>query len=255
MKEYILDGTDVKIRYHDFPGRETPIIFIHGLGCAGSFDYPDVASQPELHNHRCILIDLLGAGYSDKPIEFNYTIQEHAHYLLEFINDLRIETFILFGHSLGGSVALTLASLCEEKISHLILTEANLDSGGGFTTKVIASYSQTKFVTTGFSDMIKENRLNSNEMWASSFSLWLPQAAYQVSQSAVKGQTPSWRQILYSLNCPKTFIFGEYNLDDPDVMVLSDNNIRVDNIKNAGHSMAWENPRDLARAIKDSIVQ
>lgn len=34
-------------------------LFIHGLGCAGSFDYPEVAAQTDLIEHRRILIDLL----------------------------------------------------------------------------------------------------------------------------------------------------------------------------------------------------
>ncbi|CAB1244607.1 alpha/beta fold hydrolase [Clostridium sp. MT-14] len=42
MKEYIVDNMNSKIRYHDLPGEDTPILFIHGLGCAGSFDYPEI---------------------------------------------------------------------------------------------------------------------------------------------------------------------------------------------------------------------
>ena len=45
-----------------------------GLGCAGSFDYPQVATQEALKKHRCILIDLLGSGYIDKPDNFGYTV-------------------------------------------------------------------------------------------------------------------------------------------------------------------------------------
>ena len=43
MKEYQLRGQNYKIRYNDFPGEKTPIVFIHGLGCAGSFDYVEIA--------------------------------------------------------------------------------------------------------------------------------------------------------------------------------------------------------------------
>lgn len=58
------------MRYHDLPGKGMPILFIHGLGCAGTFDYPEVAAQDSLKNHRCILVDLLGAGCSDKRLDF-----------------------------------------------------------------------------------------------------------------------------------------------------------------------------------------
>lgn len=78
MREYTIRGTNNKIRYNDFPGALTPIIFIHGLGCAGSFDYVEVISHMQ-SKHRIILIDLLGAGYSDKPSSFDYTIDSHVN--------------------------------------------------------------------------------------------------------------------------------------------------------------------------------
>lgn len=34
MKEYRLEKRNAILRYHDLPGEGTPIIFIHGLGCA-----------------------------------------------------------------------------------------------------------------------------------------------------------------------------------------------------------------------------
>ncbi len=254
MKEYTIKNSVYKIRYHDFEGKGIPILFIHGLGCSGSYDYPNVAVQTELLHNRRIMIDLLGAGYSDKPIHFNYTISEHAKYLCDFIEDLEIEQFILFGHSIGGAVALALANLCEEKVVNIILSEANLDSGGGLTSSAIAAFGINEFVKTGFDKIIEENKKFHNERWVASFSLWLPQAAYLLSRSAVDGQEPTWREILYSLKCPKTFIYGEKSLPDPDMQILIENNIHIEIIQNAGHSMAWENPRGLAVAIKNAIV-
>ena len=58
MKEYLIPGTEHILRYHDLPGKEMPILFLHGLGCAGSFDYPEVAALDPLRNHRRILVDL-----------------------------------------------------------------------------------------------------------------------------------------------------------------------------------------------------
>lgn len=49
MREYTIRGTNNKIRYNDFPGALTPIIFIHGLGCAGSFDYVEASPTCNLN--------------------------------------------------------------------------------------------------------------------------------------------------------------------------------------------------------------
>jgi pimeloyl-ACP methyl ester carboxylesterase len=254
MQEFILKDSKNRMRYHDLPGEGIPILFIHGLGCAGSFDYPQVAAQEELSGSRRILVDLLGSGFSDKPDDFNYTVNNHAEYLADFISDLDIQRFILYGHSLGGAVALSLADRCRDRIERIILSEANLDSGGGFTSKAIAAYEMMEFFNKGFQKIILENQKAANEMWAASFSVSSPRAVYFNSKSAIEGQTPSWREILYSLNCPRTFIFGENSLPDPDMQGLTEHGVHIEVVEKAGHSMAWENPKGLARAIKNGIM-
>ncbi|QAT48828.1 alpha/beta hydrolase [Caproiciproducens sp. NJN-50] len=254
MKEYSIGRTGHVLRYHDLPGKEMPILFIHGLGCAGSFDYPEAAVQGSLRNHRRILVDLLGAGYSDKPDDFGYAVEDHAEYLLEFIDHLNLGPFILFGHSLGGAIAIALADKCRDRLHQIILSESNLDkSSQGSTSGYIAGFKMEDFIGQGFSGLIKDSRENGNGMWAASMSAWLPKAAYLISKSASEGGNPSWRSVLYSLGCQKTFIFGENSLPDPDVQVLKEHGVQIEIVKQAGHSMAWENPGGLASAISRGI--
>lgn len=242
------------MRYQDLPGKEMPILFIHGLGCAGSFDYPEVAAQDSLKNHRRILVDLLGAGYSDKPGDFTYTVEDHAEYLLEFIDHLNLGAFILFGHSLGGAVALSLAGKCRGRLHQIILSESNLDkSSEGSVSKYIADFDMAEFIGHGFDILLENSRESGNWMWAASLSMWLPKAAYLISKSAAEGGNPSWRSTLYSLGCSRTFIFGEKSLPDSDVQVLAEHGIQIEIVKQAGHSMAWENPEGLASAISRGI--
>lgn len=107
MREYFVKRAGAYLRYLDLPGDEAPILFIHGLGCAGSFDYPEVAAQKSLTAHRRILIDFFGSGYSDKPSDFSYFVTDHAECLRELVESLKLESIILVGHSLGGPVACT----------------------------------------------------------------------------------------------------------------------------------------------------
>jgi len=255
MEEFILKDSKTRMRYHDFPGEDTPILFIHGLGCAGSFDYPQVAAHKELSEHRRILVDLLGSGFSDKPDDFGYTVCDHAEYLLDFVSHLNLNQFILFGHSLGGAVALSLADRCRERIRKIILSEATLDGGGGSTSKVIGAYRENEFLREGFQEIVLQSRRASNEMWAATFSATSPTALYRISRSSIEGQTPSWREILYSLNCPKTYIISENSSLDSEMQVLMDHNVHIEIVSSAGHSMAWENPGGLAAAIKNGITK
>ncbi len=254
MKEYMVNKMGSVIRYHDLPGEDMPILFIHGLGCAGTFDYPEVAAQGPLDSHRRILVDLLGAGYSDKPDDFGYTVEDHVQYLLEFINYLDLDSFILFGHSLGGAIAISLADKCRNRLHQIILSESNLDkSEEGSISKYIAGFEMKDFIDYGFRKLINDSRNDGNRIWSASMSVWLPKAAYLMSKSAAEGGSPSWRDILYSLECPRTFIFGEKSLPDPDECTLRERGIQIEIVKHAGHSMAWENPEGLAIAISHGI--
>ncbi len=254
MREYTIKKLSSTLRYQDFAGSETPIVFIHGLGCAGSFDYPEVVTQGGLEKHRRILVDLLGAGYSDKPLSFDYGVGSHAAYLKDFIVDLGLTQFILFGHSLGGAVAIELAALCSDRISHLILSESNLDpSGEGSGSKMISEFREEDFVNAGFKTLVLDSKNGGNTMWASTLEHWAPIAAYRISKNAAVGGNPSWRKTLYELPMPKSFLFGEKSLPDQDVERLGQQGIHVEVVKDAGHSMAWENPVGLAKAIDNCI--
>ncbi|HEM2757296.1 TPA: alpha/beta hydrolase [Streptococcus suis] len=252
MREYIIRGTNYKIRYNDFSGELTPVIFIHGLGCAGSFDYVEVTSFLQ-SSHRIILIDLLGAGYSDKPLSFKYTIDSHVKYLKEFIEDLNLEKIIIFGHSLGGPIAIELCNLFKNKIETLILSESNLDpSSQGSASFEIANFSESD-LNKIFERKLIEYEKSGNTMWVATLRNWLPKAAFEISKNAVSGGRISWRHLLYQFEFPKYFIFGEKSLPDVDYENLKEHGVKIEVVPNAGHSMAWENPKGLAQVIEKCL--
>ena len=90
-------------------------------------------------------------------------------------------------------------------------------------------------------------------MWTATLRNWLPKAAFEISTHSVRGGKISWRELLYSFEFPKYFIFGEKSLPDDDYVKLKEHNIKIEVVPNAGHSMAWENPHGLAQAIKNCL--
>lgn len=255
MKEFRLVNCNATLRYHDLPGEDVPVVFIHGIGCASSFDYPQVASLGGLERHRRILIDLIGSGFSDKPDLFDYSIDNHAGYLKELIEHLELDDFILYAHSMGGAVAIALAARVEDRLRTLILSEANLDAGGGFFSQKIAAYDEDEYRSYGHKNIVQESINSSNENWAASLSLSSPIAIHRTACSLIKGSSPSWRQTYYRLRCSKTYIFGSNSLPDPDFEELIKQQVDVVTVSEAGHSMAWENPEGLAMAIKGTILK
>lgn len=248
MKQYLLKN-GFAVRYHDLPGATSPLVMIHGLGCASSFEYPGVLAQAALSGTRAFLIDLLGAGYSDKPIDFDYSVESHAQYLNEMLRGLGLSNIVLFGHSLGGAVAIRLAVLLEDRLQQLILTESNLDpSPARAVSRTIGTQAFETFCESGYQDLLLRAQKR-NPLWGATLSSWSPTAAWGISRSAVKGGSPSWRQQLYALNVPRTFIFGEHSLPSRDVEELQLHDIRVLIVPEAGHSMGLENPEALAEMI------
>ncbi len=244
------------MRYHDLPGDNTPIVFIHGIGCASSFDYPEVATRLAHKGHRCILVDLLGAGFSDKPEAFAYSISAHAQYLADFIRSLQLGRCYLYGHSRGGSVAIELTGLITEQLAGLVLSEANLDAGGGMFSKQIAAISEQDYVHCGHQQVIArsvDSADPSGKLWAASMRLCLPQAVHREAVSLIAGGSPSWRQRFYALPVPKAFVFGVHSLPDPDTDILAAQGIDIALVEDAGHSMAWENPQGLAKVLGEVL--
>ncbi len=254
MKQYTLKKEGYAVRYHELPGSAPTLVFLHGLGCASSFEYPAVLAEPALRGRGTLLIDLLGAGYSDKPLEFGYTVEEHATYLNEMLRALDLRDIVLFGHSLGGAVAIRLAGLLGERLHLLILTESNLDpSPVGATSRKIGSQSSEAFRSHGYATLLAHAQ-KKNPLWGATLAHWLPEAAWRISRSAMRGGSPSWRQQLYDLDKPKAFFFGARSLPSEDVEVLPAHGVRVEIIPEAGHSMALDNPKALAETIA-TIIQ
>lgn len=96
-----------------------PIIMIHGYT---SSHHAWRTTIPALENdYYCVAIDLLGHGESDLPSAADYTIEAQGKRVLALADKLGFERFSVMGHSMGGQVALCIASmLAPERIDALV---------------------------------------------------------------------------------------------------------------------------------------
>ncbi len=253
MKSFDVGFENAAMRYHDLPGDGPALMFVHGLGCASSCDYPSVAAEPALAGRRRILVDLLGSGFSDRPADFGYGVEDQARMLVRLADHLELPSFDLFGHSMGGAIAIATASLLRDRLAHLVVGEPNLLPGGGFFSRKIAAMSEREFIEGGHDKLAKAARMEGNGIWAASFAATASYAAHRGAASLVAGSNPTWRDQLLALNMPRTMIFGEKSLPDPDADRLPGEGVNVVVVPEAGHSMAWENPAGLAKAIRQGL--
>ncbi len=258
MKSLWIPKVEAYIRFQDLAGEEPAIVFIHGLGSSSSSDYPSIAHFQRLSRARLILIDLFGFGYSDRPGNFDYSLEAHAETVFNVIRHLNLAGVYLFGHSMGGAIAVVLAAAHPELIDRLILAEANLEPGRGLASSRIASQSESDYVAEGhkrFIDGIRQGIRETPSLASYSGALEIadPRAMYRSAAGLNRAVGPTQREQLLSMKIPRALIMGEYSLPDPEVDSLRAEGISVFIVPKAGHAMMHENPEGFASALLQSF--
>lgn len=95
------------------------ILFVHGTP-TWSFLYRDFI-QDLYGSNRCIAIDHLGFGLSEKPQDFAGTPQAYSKNLSEFIEKLNLKNITLVVHDFGGPIGLGAAIENPDNIKQVIL--------------------------------------------------------------------------------------------------------------------------------------
>lgn len=103
-------------------GEGFPIVFIHGSGPGVSAYANWRLALPEVSKHaHCYAPDMLGFGYSEKPLDVEYGCELWTQQIKDFIDALGLEQVDLVGNSFGGSLALSMAIKYPERIRNLIM--------------------------------------------------------------------------------------------------------------------------------------
>ncbi len=101
-------------------GSGDPILFLHG-NPTWSYLWRNVI--PFLSPHgRCIALDLIGMGKSDKP-DIEYTFFQHAKYVESFIEALELENVCLILHDWGTALGFHYAMQQENKVKGIAILE------------------------------------------------------------------------------------------------------------------------------------
>ncbi|HEY1746445.1 MAG TPA: alpha/beta hydrolase [Xanthobacteraceae bacterium] len=112
-----VDGA--RIHYVD-EGSGPPLVLIHGLG-GQMHNFTHSLLDRLKHNHRVIILDRPGCGYSTRPRKGSAALGAQAKTVAGLVDKLGLERPLIVGHSLGGAIALMLALDHPEKIGGLAL--------------------------------------------------------------------------------------------------------------------------------------
>jgi 4,5:9,10-diseco-3-hydroxy-5,9,17-trioxoandrosta-1(10),2-diene-4-oate hydrolase len=111
-----------RIHYID-QGEGPVVVFLHGSGPGASGHSNFQGNYPTFveNGYRCLVPDLVGFGYSDKPNDVEHPLAFFVECLKQTLDLANVTRCTVVGNSLGGAVALGMALAHPDMVEGLIL--------------------------------------------------------------------------------------------------------------------------------------
>jgi len=113
-----LDLAMGRMHYVD-EGQGEPIVFVHGTP-TWSFLYRDLIKRLSAR-YRCVALDQIGFGLSDKPVNWTYRPADHTRNLATLIEHLDLHAITLVVHDFGGPIGLGYAVEHPQNVARLVV--------------------------------------------------------------------------------------------------------------------------------------
>jgi len=120
MPQILIKGINIHIIKGDKIDKSRPtLLFVHG---AGQRSYGWRFQEGPFKNHsdfNYIALDLPGRAGSEGDVY--KTVTDYKDFLLDFIEELKLENIIMIGHSMGGAIAMLIAIENPELLKAIVL--------------------------------------------------------------------------------------------------------------------------------------
>jgi pimeloyl-ACP methyl ester carboxylesterase len=272
-REKIYHHQGIRIHFKDI-GEGKPIVFIHGFGA--SIDTWRFIVDDFKQDYRLVLLDLKGHGYSDRPPNSEYSLQDHADIVLGLMQHLGLTRAVVVGHSLGSAVAVTAALKAQRNtadlISALILLTASLDPESLPLFLKLLGFSPTGWLIMKLTTASHRTRLalrksvydkqTINDSWVELYAKYqrIPGTDHALRATAARmvPQKPEQlRQELLTLKIPVLSILGEHDevipreVGESVCKGLPQCSTKV--VNGVGHIPHEEKPKSVVPLLKDFI--
>ena len=240
-------------------GKGYPLVLVHGyLGGQDMWQFQEDLED----NFELIMPSLAGYGESSKMTAPS-TIRENATQVFELLDYLKIDTFNLLGHSMGGMIVQEIAALSPERINKLICFGTGSIGVLPNRFETIAE-SRRKIKEIGLS----KTRINIAKTWfvdhqvGDGYKLCLDEAAKATTQAAL-ASLDAWdcwdgRGLLNQITSPTLILWSNkdrsYDWNQQEILKngIADSRIKI--IKDCAHNSHMEEPLLFNKLIKDFLL-
>jgi len=107
-----------RLHYLD-EGAGEPLLFVHG-NPTWSFYWRNLILGLR-DRYRCVAVDHIGCGLSDKPQDYNYTLAQRIDDLAEVVQRLELRGATLVAHDWGGAIGLGTVEQLRKRFARIVL--------------------------------------------------------------------------------------------------------------------------------------
>ncbi|MBX7218613.1 MAG: alpha/beta hydrolase [Blastocatellia bacterium] len=118
----VVDGVRLHFQERGARNNET-IVLLHGFA-SSNYTWKDCFAPLVEAGYHVIAPDLKGFGFSEKPADNRYHIQDQAHLIIGLLDHLGVERAVFCGNSYGGGTSLACALMHPQRVRGLILVDA-----------------------------------------------------------------------------------------------------------------------------------
>lgn len=119
FESHFLKTDGHQLHYID-EGAGEVLLFVHG-NPTWSFAFRN-AIKDLSQDYRCIALDNIGCGFSDKPQDYPYHLENHVENLVALIDQLDLQKVTLVAHDWGGAIAMGAAVRRPERMVRFVLS-------------------------------------------------------------------------------------------------------------------------------------
>ena len=240
-------------------GKGYPLVLVHGyLGGQDMWQFQEVLED----NFELIMPSLAGYGESSKMTAPS-TIRENAIQVFELLDFLKIDTFNLLGHSMGGMIVQEMAALSPERINKLICFGTGSIGVLPNRFETIAE-SRRKIKEIGLS----ETRINIAKTWfvdhqvGDGYKLCLDEGAKATTQAAL-ASLDAWdcwdgRGQLNQITSPTLILWSNkdrsYDWNQQEILNKGIANSKVEIVDGCAHNSHMEKPDLINLIIKNFLT-
>lgn len=258
MQEKFVNVDGNKIRYLESGNSKETIVLVHGLGASAErWEYV----IPLFNKYfRVIVPDLIGFGYSDKPL-VDYTSEFFSKFLKNFLKKIGVERLKIIGSSLGGQISAGYVSENMDSIEKLVLVSpsgAMTHSTPALDAYVMAALYPDKEVAENAYQMMAgpDQKINAKIIEDFVTRMKLPNAkmAFMSTLLGLKN-AENILETLKTISIPTLIVWGERDPVIPikyaDSFVSSIKDCRFYRMDNCGHTPYVDEPEKFTKLVTD----